>query len=96
VNLFKNLPIGDLAVHDARPLFDYPYPPATATAQSFDVFFRALNGVWFEDARLQKVNGQWKQAIRVMRVEGSKDVILYEHHDDAYPLTNGEVDWGSQ
>jgi hypothetical protein len=95
-NIYLNIPVGDLSVKDARPLFAYPYPPADVTNQNFAVFFRALNGAWFEDAGLRKVNGTWMQAIRVYRMIGTKQEMLFEHHDAGYPLVDGKVDWNFQ
>ena len=77
--------------------FDGPLKVFSLTGkqkQDFNIFFSAVNGTWYENARLRRVGDQWKRAIRVVRRTRQKQATIFEQVDSGYPLKDGKVQWG--
>jgi hypothetical protein len=96
----RDLQIGDIPIHSQKPLNGLTFDP-DSNRQSFNVYFDAPNGTWFEFIRLRKVNGAWKQAVVVKRsqmtVKGPGFFLqVLEHIDPDYPATPGKFDWSDE
>ncbi len=65
---------------------------------NFLIEFTALNGMWYEQAKLRKVDAMWEVAVKVTKwvPVGDKKPMqvrtIFESVSKNYPRTNGEVD----
>jgi hypothetical protein len=92
-----SIDLGDLSAGRAwmNPTARLPF--TGGTAQEFNVFFSARNGMWNQKLLTRKVADDWLTATRVWRCAGSEapEGLAFERVDSAFPRDDaGEVDWG--
>jgi hypothetical protein len=91
--------VGELQVGTSQAT-NRSIPFSDASAQDFNVFFSARNGMWTELLRLRKTAGHGSKAIRVFRgptaenPEPPKEAIFEQIAEDCPRHNQRLVEWG--
>ncbi len=89
--------LGDLFAGRAWMNATARLPFTGESAQDFNLFFSARNGMWNQKLLTREVGGDWIMATRVWRCAGSdaSESLVFERVDPGFPLNAaGEVEWG--